>query len=144
MVQPNTSSQIYFRLTYLKCFSLLIFIDVLLFWKDIALMSLEQVLYCFLFVCDKKKCICPSDSVSNSSHWWCQQLLPILLKGKPQEVGQSMSTAEDLFLKKLKYSCCTILLAFQVYYVMIWHFHTLWSVHHDKSSTVCPRVKLLQ
>lgn len=54
---------------------------------------------------------------------------------KPQEVGQQMSTAKDLFLKKFKYSCCTILLVFQVYFIMIWHLHTLWSVHHDKSSS---------
>ena len=135
MVQPNTSFQIYFRLTYLKCFSLLIFIGVLLFWKDIALMSLEQVLYSFLFVYDKNKCMCPNDSISNSSHWLCQHLLPILLKKKTTASRSIMSTAKDLSSKKLKYSCCTILLVFQVYYIMIWYLHTLWSVHHDKSSS---------
>ena len=35
---------------------------------------------------------------------------------------------------KLKYSWHIILCLFQVYYIVIWHLHTLWNDHHDKSN----------
>ena len=35
---------------------------------------------------------------------------------------------------KLKYSWCTILREFQVYYIVTWHLHALWNDDHNKSS----------
>lgn len=34
----------------------------------------------------------------------------------------------------LKYSWCTMLCEFQVYYIVVWNLHTLWNSHHNKFS----------
>ena len=48
----------------------------------------------------------------------------------------------DLFLKIL---ICwhTILYYFQVFYVVIWHLHTLWNDHHSKSSNHLSSYKVI-
>lgn len=45
-----------------------------------------------------------------------------------------------VFLKKtlLKYSWCTILWQFQVYYIVLWHLHQLWNNLHESLVTICP------
>ena len=45
-----------------------------------------------------------------------------------------------VFLKKtlLKYSWCTILWQFQVYYIVLWHLHQLRNNLHESLVTICP------
>ena len=49
-----------------------------------------------------------------------------------------MTLIHSFILILWEYSWGTILYQFQLYYIVIWHFHTSWNGHHGKSSKHIP------
>ena len=73
----------------------------------------------------------PAQSCARCLLLWPQHLVLQLLSGVV--LGNALGFFK-LFFSLLKCSWRSTLCQFQVYYMVIWHLHTLWNDHHNKSS----------
>ena len=86
---------------------------------------------CFSSVCLKKKetnPVCIGFSSSDCPIYW------IFLVGKFLNIIFIRADSVLFFFFQLKYSWHIVLCSLQVFYIGIWHLHSLWNDHHKKSS----------